>query len=696
MLNKSQKYIMKFKSISFIALFLISALGLQSQQVPSIIPLPQKIEFGKSEFPLNPKTTIYTNLTGKDRLDFYGYLQQSPFAKEFSFSKTKNSKNAGMSFLLQKSNGKPGSYDLKVSPKGVAVVSASSEGLFYGLQTVLQLIKQDRQAKLVIPTVIIKDDPRFQYRGLMLDVSRHFFSVDFIKKQLDAMAYYKMNRFHWHLTDGPGWRIEIKKYPRLTEFAAWRDHKIWKKWWNSGRKYATLPSDSAFGGYYTQDQIREVVAYATARHITVIPEIEMPGHSEEVLAAYPFLSCAGEPYKNSDFCAGKDSVFHFLEDVLSEVMELFPSEYIHIGGDEAGKEAWKTCPHCRERMEKEGLKNVDELQSYFVNRIGKFINSKGHKLLGWDEIVEGKLPENAAIMSWRGEEGGIKALKTGHPAIMTPGQYCYLDYYQDVPHLQPEAIGGFTPTSKVYSYEPINPQMTTQDAQKLLGVQGNLWTEYVPTPEHAEAMIYPRILALAEIGWTNPERKSWPDFKNRVLQATNILQSKGYHPYDLHHEIGNRPESLTKTNHLAMGKKVTYNSPYSPNYPAGGDSTLTDGYKGGWGYGDKRWQGFITGKRLDVTIDLDTIKEIHSITMTCQQQVGPEIYLPAQVVYAISEDGINFTELKNEEKMPDLSIPTIYQDYKWNGISKGRYVRVTAKATPEHSGWIFTDEIIVK
>jgi len=686
---------MKIKNVFLIAIFLLNVLGLQAQQTPSLIPLPQKIEYGKGEFALSSKISIYTNLKGKDRADFYQYLQKSSFAKQLIFSKAKNSKNAELSFVLQNGNGKPGSYELKATPKGVIVISGTTEGLFYGLQTILQLVKHNEKSKLTIPVVNIKDEPRFQYRGLMLDVSRHFYSVDFIKKQLDAMAYYKMNRFHWHLTDAPGWRIEIKKYPRLTEFAAWRDHKIWKKWWNSGRKYTTLPTDSALGGYYTQNQIREVVAYATARHITVIPEIEMPGHSEEVLAAYPFLSCAGEAYKNSDFCAGKDSVFSFLEDVLTEVMDLFPSEYIHIGGDEAGKVAWNNCPQCRARMEKEGLKNVDELQSYFVNRIGKFINSKGRKLLGWDEIAAGELPENAAIMSWRGEEGGVKALKTGHPAIMTPDKYCYLDYYQDAPHLQLEAIGGFNPLSKVYSYEPVNSQMTKQDVQQLLGVQGNLWTEYISTPEYAETMTYPRILALAEIGWTNSDQKSWPDFRNRALSAVNVLQSKGYHPFDLQHEIGYRSESLIRINHLALGKKVTYNSPYNANYTAGGDSALTDGYRGGWGYGDKRWQGFIATKRLDVTIDLETITEIHSILMTCQQQVGPQIYLPAKVVYAISEDGITFTELKNEEKMPDLSIPVIYQDYKWSGTSKGRYVQVSAKATPEYSGWIFTDEIIV-
>ena len=463
-----------------------------------------------------------------------------------------------------------------------------------------------------VPSVEIEDTPRFAYRGLMLDVSRHFSTKEFIKKQIDALAYYKINRLHLHLTDAAGWRLEIKKYPLLTDFAAWRTDPTWKKWWNGGRKYLRYDEPGASGGYYTQDDIREILEYARQHYITVIPEIEMPSHSEEVLAAYPQLSCSGEPYKNSDFCVGNEETFTFLENVLTEVMELFPSEYIHVGGDEAGKSAWKTCPKCQKRMKDEHLANVDELQSYLIHRIEKFLNNHGRRLLGWDEILQGGIAPNATVMSWRGEEGGIAAVTSGHHAIMTPGAYCYLDSYQDAPYSQPEAIGGYLPLKKVYAYDPVPASLTAEQAKLVYGVQGNLWVEYIPTPEHVEYMIYPRMLALAEVAWSAPERKSWPDFHTRALSAVADLQKKGYHPFDLSKEIGSRPESLQPVSHLALGKKVTYNSSYSPHYPAQGNTALTDGIRGDWTYGDGSWQGFISDNRLDVTIDMEKETPIHS------------------------------------------------------------------------------------
>lgn len=425
-----------------------------------------------------------------------------------------------------------------------------------------------------VQATAIQDSPRFEYRGLMLDVSRHFRSKEFVKKQIDALAYYKLNRLHLHLTDAAGWRIEIKKYPLLTELAAWRPEANWKRWWNEGgRKYCRFDAPGASGGYYTQDDIRELVNYARERHITIIPEIEMPAHSEEVLTAYPELSCSGEPYKNADFCVGNEKTFTFLEDVLTEVMELFPSQYIHVGGDEAGKAAWKTCPKCQKRMKDEQLDNVDELQSYLIHRVEVFLNAHGRKLLGWDEILQGGLAPNATVMSWRGEQGGIDAVKSGHQAIMTPGSHCYIDSYQDAPYSQPEAIGGYLPLEKVYSYNPIPASLTPDEAKLIYGVQANLWAEYIQTDEHCEYMIYPRILALAEVAWSAPERKSWTDFRPRALKAVGYLQSKGYHPFDLKKEIGNRPEAAQPIQHLALGKTVKYNAPYNSSYPAQGDKT---------------------------------------------------------------------------------------------------------------------------
>ena len=614
----------------------------------SVIPVPLEMEQGTGSFLLSEKTKLYTNLQGGEAELWENYLKALPV--QLKEARMKDRKQ--MLFLLITPKipqlPSPESYTLSVTSQRIEIRATSGAGLFYGMQTLLQLMQPASTGSYSVPSVEIEDTPRFAYRGLMLDVSRHFSTKEFIKKQIDALAYYKINRLHLHLTDAAGWRLEIKKYPLLTDFAAWRTDPTWKKWWNGGRKYLRYDEPGASGGYYTQDDIREILEYARQHYITVIPEIEMPSHSEEVLAAYPQLSCSGEPYKNSDFCVGNEETFTFLENVLTEVMELFPSEYIHVGGDEAGKSAWKTCPKCQKRMKDEHLANVDELQSYLIHRIEKFLNNHGRRLLGWDEILQGGIAPNATVMSWRGEEGGIAAVTSGHHAIMTPGAYCYLDSYQDAPYSQPEAIGGYLPLKKVYAYDPVPASLTAEQAKLVYGVQGNLWVEYIPTPEHVEYMIYPRMLALAEVAWSAPERKSWPDFHTRALSAVADLQKKGYHPFDFSKEIGSRPESLQPVSHLALGKKVTYNSSYSPHYPAQGNTALTDGIRGDWTYGDGSWQGFISDNRLDVTIDME------------------------------KETPIRFT------------------DISWQGEAKGRYVRYQAQAGSEFGGWIFTDEIIVK
>lgn len=543
----------------------------------SVIPVPLKMEQGTGSFLLSEKTKLYTNLQGGEAELWENYLKALPV--QLKEARMKDRKQMLFLLITPKTPQLPSpeSYTLSVTSQRIEIRATSGAGLFYGMQTLLQLMQPASTGSYSVPSVEIEDTPRFAYRGLMLDVSRHFSTKEFIKKQIDALAYYKINRLHLHLTDAAGWRLEIKKYPLLTDFAAWRTDPTWKKWWNGGRKYLRYDEPGASGGYYTQDDIREILEYARQHYITVIPEIEMPSHSEEVLAAYPQLSCSGEPYKNSDFCVGNEETFTFLENVLTEVMELFPSEYIHVGGDEAGKSAWKTCPKCQKRMKDEHLANVDELQSYLIHRIEKFLNNHGRRLLGWDEILQGGIAPNATVMSWRGEEGGIAAVTSGHHAIMTPGAYCYLDSYQDAPYSQPEAIGGYLPLKKVYAYDPVPASLTAEQAKLVYGVQGNLWVEYIPTPEHVEYMIYPRMLALAEVAWSAPERKSWPDFHTRALSAVADLQKKGYHPFDLSKEIGSRPESLQPVSHLALGKKVTYNSSYSPHYPAQGNTALTDG-----------------------------------------------------------------------------------------------------------------------
>ena len=667
-----------------------------SLKAQSVIPVPLKMEQGTGCFLLSENTKLYINLQGLEAQLLENCLQALPV--HLKKGKKKDTQNI-LSLLITEKNHQlpsPESYTLSVTPQQILIRATSGAGLFYGLQTLLQLAQPSGAGSYSIASVEIEDTPRFAYRGLMLDVSRHFSTKEFIKKQIDALAYYKINRLHLHLTDAAGWRLEIKKYPLLTEFAAWRTDPTWKQWWNGGRKYVRFDVPGAYGGYYTQDDIREILEYARQHYITVIPEIEMPSHSEEVLAAYPQLSCSGEPYKNSDFCVGNEETFTFLENVLTEVMELFPSEYIHIGGDEAGKSAWKTCPKCQKRMTDEHLANVDELQSYLIYRIEKFLNNHGRHLLGWDEILQGGIAPNATVMSWRGEEGGIAAVTSGHRAIMTPGAYCYLDSYQDAPYSQPEAIGGYLPLKKVYSYNPVPASLTAEQAKLVYGVQGNLWVEYIPTPEHVEYMIYPRILALAETAWSAPERKSWPDFHTRALSAVADLQAKGYHPFDLKKEIGSRPESLQSVSHLALGKKVIYNSPYSSHYPAQGNTALTDGIRGDWTYGDGSWQGFISDNRLDVTIDMEKETSIHSVTAAFMQVVGAEVFLPETVVISISDDGTHFTELRKQHFEVSKETPIRFTDISWQGEAKGRYVRYQAQAGSEFGGWIFTDEIIVK
>ena len=667
-----------------------------SLKAQSVIPVPLKMEQGTGCFLLSENTKLYINLQGLEAQLLENCLQALPV--HLKKGKKKDTQNI-LSLLITEKNHQlpsPESYTLSVTPQQILIRATSGAGLFYGLQTLLQLAQPSGAGSYSIASVEIEDTPRFAYRGLMLDVSRHFSTKEFIKKQIDALAYYKINRLHLHLTDAAGWRLEIKKYPLLTEFAAWRTDPTWKQWWNGGRKYVRFDAPGAYGGYYTQDDIREILEYARQHYITAIPEIEMPSHSEEVLAAYPQLSCSGEPYKNSDFCVGNEETFTFLENVLTEVMELFPSEYIHIGGDEAGKSAWKTCPKCQKRMKDEHLANVDELQSYLIHRIEKFLNNHGRHLLGWDEILQGGIAPNATVMSWRGEEGGIAAVTSGHRAIMTPGAYCYLDSYQDAPYSQPEAIGGYLPLKKVYSYNPVPASLTAEQAKLVYGVQGNLWVEYIPTPEHVEYMIYPRILALAETAWSAPERKSWPDFHTRALSAVADLQAKGYHPFDLKKEIGSRPESLQSVSHLALGKKVIYNSPYSSHYPAQGNTALTDGIRGDWTYGDGSWQGFISDNRLDVTIDMEKETSIHSVTAAFMQVVGAEVFLPETVVISISDDGTHFTELRKQHFEVSKETPIRFTDISWQGEAKGRYVRYQAQAGSEFGGWIFTDEIIVK
>lgn len=492
----------------------------------SIIPQPLHLKTLSGKFVTSAGTNIIIDKNNQDLKTIAEQLSQniekiSGVKLPVIAAPQRSNKNAIVLTLKQASDtlGIEG-YNLSVNSTGIVMRAADAHGIFYAAQTLNQLlpVTANKALKTVyVPAVEITDKPRFEWRGLMLDVGRYFYSVDFIKKYIDYLAIHKMNTFHWHLTEDHGWRIEIKKYPRLTQVGAWR----------AGTQFDRHPTQvdkNPHGGYYTQDQIREVVAYAKDRYVNVVPEIEMPGHTLAALVAYPELSCTGGPFKmpvnwgiqKDIYCAGNEQTFKFLEDVLTEVAALFPSPVIHIGGDEAPKDRWKVCPKCQARIKSEGLKDEHELQSYFIKRIENFLLTKNKRIIGWDEILEGGLAPNAAVMSWRGIKGGIAAAKEHHDVVMSPTNYMYFDYYQGEPYLEPVAIGGLLTLEKVYSYEPVPDELTASEAKYIKGVQGNVWGEYIHAPEKAEYMTYPRAAALAEVGWTAPYLKNWENFKRRM------------------------------------------------------------------------------------------------------------------------------------------------------------------------------------
>ncbi|MCM1177098.1 MAG: family 20 glycosylhydrolase [Clostridium sp.] len=682
------------------AAMLLADAGLYASEISvagpdGIIPVPENTVYGKGEYLLPEAATFSIScITGEEDAgleDFIDYVEASPLGLTV-FAGRPSRADVRIHAGGKTGYGEEG-YILEISKKGIDIKADGLSGAFYAVQSLLQMTRDGQCRGLQCCTV--SDSPRFGYRGLMVDVSRHFRSVDFLKRQMDAMALFKLNRMHLHLTDAAGWRLETDAFPRLTEFAAWRPQRKWMDWTAAGARYCEKDAPSAYGGYYTKDDIRELLEYAAVRHIMIIPEIEMPGHSEEVTAAYPALGCSGKPYVNGDVCPGKEETFSFFENVLAEVMEMFPSEYIHIGGDEAGKGAWSECPHCRRRMEEEGLSSVDELQSYLIHRIEKFVNSKGRKIIGWDEIMDGGLAPNATVMSWRGSEQGIAAAKAGHDVIMTPGAYCYIDYNQDAPFREPLSIGGYTPLSKVYSYEPSEPGVTDEDMSHILGVQANLWAEYITDDSHAEYMYYPRALAIAEIGWSRPERKEYASFRDRAVAALGQLRMRGYETFDLENEYGERKASLTEENHLAVGAKVTYSNAWHPKYPASGETTLTDGIIGGWTYGDMRWQGFLTD--IDVTVDLGEATPVKYIGATFMQSPGAWVYLPEQVRISVSSDGASFENVavvNNEFPYRDQEL--VFIPFAFTGETTARYIRLEADVHTKPGSWLFLDEIVVR
>lgn len=723
---------------------------MKAQQSP-IIPQPVDVKMGEGFFLIDNKTSVNFKAEQtalKPAVDFFVST-----IRHISGTALLVNKTAGkiIELILDKNASiKEEGYQLMVNKSTIVIKANSYGGIFYGLQSLLQTLPQVRtNAALKVPCMQVNDYPRFKWRGMHLDVSRHFFSADAVKEYIDLMAMYKMNTFHWHLVDDQGWRIEIKKYPKLTETGAWRVDQTDKIW--GARSQAQPGEEATYGGYYTQEQVKEIVAYAKARNVTIVPEIEMPGHVASAISSYPQLSCTQLPqlpmtggnYTNmsSNYCAGNDEVFGFLQDVLTEVIALFPSTYIHIGGDEVDKGPWKQCSKCQARMKKEGLKNEEELQSYFVKRIEKFIVSKQRKMIGWDEILEGGLAPEATVMSWRGESGGIQAAKMNHNVVMTPGTPCYFDHYQAGPEGEPLAIGGFNTLKKVYDYEPIPKELNAEEAKYVLGAQANLWTEFISTTEHVEYMVLPRMLALAETVWSPAANKNWTSFNERLKVQFKAFDQKGLHyspgnftvdikpisengklKVNLVTEIptvsiyyttdgsvptasGNKyqgpisietsqtikavsvqngkvmnlvPAEQSFVMHKAIGSNVQYAIPFSKYYPADGPNSLTDGVRAKNAAG-KYWHGF-NKDNLIATVDLVSEKMISLVALGCLQNYRDWIFLPKSVKFEISVDGKNFVEVGNlvNDIPPTVTASTIKNFTVKFSATNARYIRVTA------------------
>jgi len=743
----------------------------------NVIPQPDQWNMGKSQFLLNEQTVIASNRAAKKEADFLAQwlfeatgkkmevvdmnvmpkenfilLSASKISSEQTEESLKNLPDSLRKRALQADRSR---YRLNVTPKGILVNAEFDEGVFYGVQTIRQLLPVEAEQKkmklpFALPSMLIQDGAKFPHRGLLLDCCRHFMSVDFVKKYIDALAYYKMNVLHWHLTEDQGWRIQIDQYPLLTEVGAWRTEK-------DGTKY---------GGFYTKEQIREIVAYAATRHITVIPEIELPGHSSAAIAAYPALSCTHQTIEVENewgvfkdiYCAGDEYTFEFLENVLTEVCELFPSAYIHIGGDEAPKFRWEQCEKCQRRIKQEKLKDEAELQTYFIERIAAFLESKGKRIIGWDEILEGGIPADAMIQSWRGMEGGEHAAKAGHDVVMSPTSHCYFDY-------------GLSSTDmeEVYNFNPIPASLSVAESKYIRGGECNMWTEHAPQ-ETVDSKVFPRMLALAEVLWTYPDQRNYSAFSKRVeehyarLTALNIQPGFPKVPVAMQPSMkenalsielkpafqqiavsysiapaGNNPSDkflpyagpividgptlLTAEAtmsgmrytepmqwsfepHQAMGDSLKLAYEPSPWYTGGGLNALVDGRLGSTNFRDGAWQA-VQGKDMEAVVDLGASTEIQELETRWFMYGNAWIFLPNSVEYFVSDDGKNWKsagradckidEKKEGEFFEPLSLKRLNE--------KARYVKMVAQNhgpcptwhdAPGEPSWLFCDELIVR
>lgn len=542
------------KILLFVLIWVLNALNIKAQDKNlGLIPAPANITLGEGVFKLSKSTPVQFSGFKQPPAKLKGLITQMLLVKGAPIA-FKHAPAKGLMVSLDQTIDLPDEgYRISVKVNGIKITSNTEKGLFYGMQTLLQLIPDEGNT---IPCVEIEDFPRYKYRGLHLDVGRHLFPVSFIKQYIDLLAAYKLNTFHWHLTEDQGWRIEIKKYPKLTSIGSFRDQTLIGKL----RIKPEVYDSTRYGGYYTQNEIREVVAYATSKYVTVIPEIEMPGHSLAALSAYPRLACGDNPgpFKAGQtwgvyqdvYCAGKEETFRFLEDVLDEVMLLFPSKYIHIGGDECPKDRWKSCPYCQKRIQDLKLKDEHELQSYFIQRIEKYVNGKGRQIIGWDEILEGGLAKNAVVMSWRGTKGGIAAARQNHDVIMSPSPFLYFDHCESKSTEEPITGGNYLPLSKVYSYDPTPAELTPLQQKHIAGVQGNVWSEYMASPDKVWYMLLPRLMALSEIAWTASEKKNWKNFaEDRLPVHLGRLDSKNM-IYHVPEPIGAKDTTMTANSYL--------------------------------------------------------------------------------------------------------------------------------------------------
>lgn len=724
----------------------------------NIIPRPQQVNVrNDAPFTLNTKTVISLGTNSQDMKRnanmLASYIEQATGIRP-AVGKSKN--GAAIVLTIDKTIANAEGYKLDADAKQIRIAGASAAGVFYGIQTLRKSLPlvNGKASKVSIPAVHIADAPRFAYRGTHLDVSRHFVTADSVRQFIDMLALHNINRFHWHLTDDQGWRIEIKKYPLLTQIGSKRAQTVIGH--NSG-KYDGKP----YSGFYTQKQIRDIVKYAADRYITIVPEIDLPGHMQAALAAYPDMGCTDGPYEvwqkwgvsDNVLCAGNDKTLTFIDNVLKEITQLFPSKYIHVGGDECPKIQWQKCPKCQARIKalnleaKDGHSAEERLQSYIITHASNYLKSLGRNTIGWDEILEGGLAEGATVMSWRGESGGIAAAKQHHDVVMTPNSYLYFDYYQSLDKAnEPLAIGGYLPLETVYSYEPMPKELTADEARHIIGVQANIWTEYMPTFKQMQYMALPRLAALSEVQWSQPALKDYTSFTNRLTEFTHLYDRLGYnyakHLYNvaIHVDSDNKwreilihmttagnaeirytldgteptAKSTLYTGAIVLQKSakiraaafrdgkrssvtsqdISFNKatacpvellqPTHKNYTYKGGATLTDGLLGDKGFGTGRWLGF-SGNDLEAVIDLKQNTDVSSVSLNTCVDKGSWIFDARNIEVSVSADGKSFTKVASKS-LPALEEQTPDNIYTYELTfpqTTTRYVKVTA--TSEHN-----------